>query len=379
MKKKPAQGNKPVAKKPVQANAQQTAERRQNALKKRPASASGMKKSASGKPLLKKPAPVAEKPVAASKKPTSGIKKQTPPKTAEPAVAISGGQKKAYSSAVKNRSVKSKKRGSRGGNYILYYLLAGIIAVIVFVVLANTVLFNCGTIEVSGNLRYTVEDITELSGIKLGESLLSIDTEKAERAIVSSLAYIDAAKVEKSFPTKIKITVNEAERWFGIQDGTKTYVISRMGKIIEENRAADLPVIIGYEADEPMVGKEIASSVDGKTELPGMILSAAEVAELTDINSIDITDRFEIKVLVDGRITLELGNSNELESKLQIAKALIEEEISLTEYVTVNITNTEKVYVRDNNIIDNADPKPVMPPETAEGTLETASSDTAEA
>lgn len=371
MKKRPAQGNKPVAKKPVQANAQQTAERRQNATKKQSASAAGAKKGAVKKPLVKKPA-------AANKKPASGMKKQSAPKAAEPA-AISGGQKKAYSSAVKNRSVKSKKRGSRGGNYILYYLLAGIIAVIVFVVLANTVLFNCGTIEVSGNLRYTTEDITELSGIKLGESLLSIDTDKAEQAIVSSLSYIDAAKVEKSFPTKIKITVTEAERWYGVQDGTKTYVISRMGKIIEENRASDLPVIIGYEAAEPMVGKALASSVEGKTELPEMILTAAETAELSDINTIDITDRFEIKVLVDGRITLELGNSNELESKLQIAKALIEEEISLTEYVTVNITNTEKVYVRDNNIIDNTDPTPVMPPETADGTSVTSDSDTAEA
>lgn len=377
--KKPAQGNKSVAKRPVQANAQQPAERRRNIPKKPSASVSGMKKGTSKKPLANKTAPVSNKPAAAGNKTASGLKKQPLKRPVESAAAISGGQKKAYSSAVKNRSVKSKKRGSRGGNYILYYLLAGIIAVIVFVVLANTVLFNCGTIEVSGNLRYTSEDITELSGIRLGESLLSIDTEKAEQAIVSSLAYIDAAEVEKSFPTKIKITVKEAEKWFGVQDGAKTYVVSRMGKILEENRAADLPVIIGYETADPMIGRTLASSVEGKTELPGMILNAAETAELEGISSIDISDRFEIKVLVDGRITLELGNSNELESKLQIAKALIEEEISLTEYVTVNITNTEKVYVRDNNIIDNTDPAPVMPPETADGTTETADSDTAEA
>ncbi len=371
MKKKPAQGNRILSKKPVQANAQQPAGRRQNVTDKPSAPAAATKKGTVKKPFFKKPA-------AAAEKPASGLKKQPLKKPAEPAVAISGGQKKAYSSAVKSRSVKSKKRGSRGGNYILYYLLAGIIAVIVFIILANTVLFNCSDIEVSGNVRYSAEDIAEISGIKQGESLLSIDTEKAEQAIVSSLAYIDAAEVAKSWPTKIKINVTEAEKWYCVQDGLKTYVISRMGKILEENRASDLPVVIGYEAAEPMVGKSLTSSVEGKNELPALVLSAAEEAGLTGITSVDITDRFEIKVLVDGRITLELGISTELENKLQIAKALIEEEISLTEYVTVNITNTEKVYVRDNNIIENPDVGPVLPEETAEDTAETGESDTAE-
>lgn len=275
---------------------------------------------------------------------------------------------KAVTKAVnKNRGKTRKKQGSRGGNYVLYYLFAAMIAIIVFAVLAKTVLFDLGTITVEGNTRYTAEEIIANSGLVKGTSLLDIDTDKAEEIIVGALAYIDSAEVNKSYPTKIEITVKEAERWYVMKDGNRPYIISRLGKIIEETPDAALPVVVGYDALMPEVGRMLSSEEDGKNDLPALILTAAENAELVGITTIDITDRFEIKVIVEDRVTLELGLSESLENKLHIARELIEKEISDTERVTVNITNPEKVYVRDNNMIENDVAVPVLPSaETAE-------------
>ncbi len=275
---------------------------------------------------------------------------------------------KAVNRAVnKNRSRQKKKRGSRGGNYALYYIFAGTVAVIVFAILAKTVLFDCSSIVVEGNARYTAEEIIQKSGIKTGTSLLDINTEAATNGIVGSLAYIDSAQVRKSYPTKIEITVQEAERWFIVQDGSHSYIVSRMGKIIDEAADSSLPVVFGYEAKDAAVGAMLLSDEDGKTKLPELIMSAAEAAKLEGITSIDISDRFEIVVLVEDRVTLNLGLSAQLENKLHIARELIRSEIAATEYVTVNLTNPEKVYVRDNNIIDNPVEVPVLlPEETAE-------------
>lgn len=300
----------------------------------------------------------------------------------QPAVPVSGEQKKAYNKAVKSRAKKAKKHGSRGGNYSLYYLFAAIVAIVVFVILAKTVLFNCANIEVEGNTRYTTEEIVQLSGIQTGTSLLDIDTDAASKRIVSALAYVDAAEVKKSFPTKIRITITEAEKWYCVQQDGRPYIVSRLGKILEEKSDSSLPAVYGFEAVEPKVGGFVVSAVETKTNIPSMVLTAAESAGVTDITSIDITDRFEIKVLVQDRITLELGNSLQLENKMFIAKELIESEISATESVTVNLTNTEKVYVRDNNIIENPTIVPELPPEdsgeaTGEATGEAAA--TAEA
>ncbi len=307
-----------------------------------------------GKKVVKKP----QQMPAANAQPADNI-------TKKPSAPISGTQKKAYDKAVKNRTATKKKRGSRGGNYALYYIFAGIIAVIVFAILAKTVLFNCSAIEVEGNQRYSADEIISASGLVTGKSLLDIDEKAAQERITAALAYIDMAEVSKSFPTKMKIVVKEAERWYDLQYGGSHFVVSRLGKVIEAARDSSLPVVKGYEPAEPSVGVYLTSQVEGKTDIPAQVLIAAETAGLTGITSMDITDRFEIKVLVEDRITLELGNATQLENKMYIAKELIESEITATESVTVNLTNTEKVYVRDNNIIDNPDAVlPVLPEST---------------
>lgn len=315
---------------------------------------------------------------------TKQAKPVQPVKPAQPGVRdkaiqkeIIGEQRKAYNKVVKNRTAKSKKRSSRGGNYVLYYAFAAVIAIVVFIILANTLLFNCSAIEVQGIQKYTAEEIITASGIKTGDSLLRIDESAAERRIVEGFSFVDACEVTKSYPTKIVITVTEAERWYAVQHDGDTYTISRLGKIIEEAPAGSLPVVIGFEAVEPQVGGTLSSEVEGKNDLPAELLSAAETAGLTGITSIDITDRFEIKILVQDRITLELGIATELENKMYIAKELIDHEITATESVTVNLTNTEKVYVRDNNMIDN--PVQVAPVLPEKGTAEATSEATDEA
>ncbi len=318
-----------------------------------------------GKKSAKKTASAKTAPAKTASATTASVRSaQTAPLPPEKQRVVNRAVNKAVN---KSRTTGKKKRGSRGGNYSLYYIFAGIVAVIVFAVLAKTVLFNCGSVVVYENQRYTSEQIIEKSGIVLGKSLLDIDTDKARQNIIGSLAYIDDAEVKKSYPTRIEITVKEAERWYTVKQGNRPYIVSRMGKIVDEAVDSSLPVVIGYEALEPAVGAILASEEQGKTDIPAMILAAAEEAQLVGISTIDITDRFEITVVVEDRVTLLLGISTQLENKLHIARELIENEIAATEHVTVNLSNPEKVYVRDNNIIDNKDELPTLPPkETSE-------------
>lgn len=104
---------------------------------------------------------------------------------------------RAINQATVHRSVKGRRRGSRGGNYIMYYILAAIIIIIVLAVLSNTVLFNCTSIEVEGNSRYTAEQIIAPSGLETGQNLLHIDSGDAEKRISAALTYIDMVDVSK--------------------------------------------------------------------------------------------------------------------------------------------------------------------------------------
>lgn len=282
---------------------------------------------------------------------------------------VSSQTQKAVAKAMRSKAAPRKKRRYRGGNYILYYILAGIIVTVVMIVLSNTVLFKCGEIEVVGNTRYSAQEIAARSGLNIGDNLLHADTSAAAERIVSSLAYVDKAEVKKAFPTKFTVTVTEAEKWFAISQNGVTAALSRMGKIIEQGNTDGLTVVKGFEAESIETGKWLKSKTDGKDEIPQLVFDAAEKAGLEKLDEIDMTDKFAVKLSVDGgRVILELGPAAEMESKLRVAAAFIKNELGAEESVTVLLSNPEKFAVRNK-------PKPPSsstssssskPPETSE-------------
>lgn len=261
---------------------------------------------------------------------------------------VSSQTQKAVAKAMRSKAAPRKKRRYRGGNYILYYILAGIIVTVVMIVLSNTVLFKCGEIEVVGNKRYSAQEIAARSGLNIGDNLLHADTSAAAERIVSSLAYVDKAEVKKAFPTKFTVTVTEAEKWFAISQNGVTATISRMGKIIEQGNTDGLTVVKGFEAESIETGKWLKSKTDGKDEIPQLVFDAAEKAGLEKLDEIDMTDKFAVKLSVDGgRVILELGPAAEMESKLRVAAAFIKNELGAEESVTVLLSNPEKFAVRN--------------------------------
>ena len=275
----------------------------------------------------------------------------------------------AVASAMRKRETAAKRNRTRTGNYILYYLFAGLVAAVVLSILANTVLFNCKEIAVSGNVRYETDEIISVSGLRTGDNLLHVDTEQAAESIVGALAYIDAAAVRKSYPTKLVISVTEAEKWYCIYQNGVYAAISRGGKIIETCAPDGLTVVRGFEAETVNVGSKLISLTESKTDIPGVIFAAAEKAGLKDIDEIDLSDRFSIKMTVDGRIFMELGSVTDIESKLIVAQKLIATEISSAESVTMLLTNPEMVAVSPIHPVQPEDPTPdgTDGPEDGEG------------
>lgn len=325
-------------------------------------------------PIAPMARPARHKPAKKSINSAKPARNAPPPKApAQPQKPISPRSRRAVNRAMNSKRTLPRRRRRLGGNYILYYLLAAIVVVAVFVILANTLLFNCSTIEAEGCERYTEEEIVSASGLAVGDNLLHIDTEKAEQNIVESLAYIDMAEVTKLYPTRIKITVTEAEKWFCVEQDGITVAVSRGGKIVEQAAVDGLVVVKGYEAETMQAGAYLTSLTEGKNDIPEEILNAAEKAGLTGISEIDITDRFDITAVYDNRIILEIGNINDIETKLTVAATIIKDELSPTEEVTILLTNPEKIAVRSNaEEIQLPEIPDYETSETAEGTEETS-------
>ena len=308
------------------------------APQQRPSNTNGKPSAANGKPKKKKL--------------SFRKKKAQPQKTAQPksqnARPANAAARTVPEKAPINKSRPQKRKKFRGGNYVLYYVLGLFVAAVAFVILANTVLFKCATIEVAGVEKYTAEQIVEHSGLQLGENLLHINVSAARDNIVNSLAYIDDAQVKKSFPTKISISVTEAEKQYCIVENGVTAAISRKGKILEHCEAGDLPIVKGFEAESTDVGKWLVSKSEGKTDIPGDIFDMADKTGLKDITEVDVTDKFSVKVKIEDRVILNLGPAEDIERKFRVAVEIIENQLAKDEYVTILLTNPEKVPVQNN-------------------------------
>lgn len=266
------------------------------------------------------------------------------PNRPAPQRPINPQSQKAVAKAMRSRLAPRKRRRYRGGSYILYYLLAAIIIVIILVILSNTVLFRCSEIEVRGNLRYSAEEIIGGSGLKQGDNLLHVNTGAAAEKLVGLLTYVDKAEVKRSFPTKLIITVDEAEKWYALSQGGAVAAVSRMGKILEQGDTEGLTVVKGFDAESMETGKRLKSKTDGKDEIPQLVLDAAEKAGLEGLDEIDMTDKFSVKLYVDGgRVLLELGPATNVDSKLSVAAVIIKEQLGAGESVTLLLTNPERV------------------------------------
>ena len=118
-----------------------------------------------------------------------------------------------------------------------------------------------------------------------------------------------------------------------------------------------MTVISGYEPESVDIGMWLKSTIDGKTNMPGIILNAIEKASLENVGEVDLEDRFSIKMHIDsGRIILELGTIAEMESKLMVANYLIRNEISPSERVTVLLNNPEQPTVIPKDAHDDEIP-----------------------
>lgn len=277
--------------------------------------------------------------------------RQTPPQRPQnpPRKPANPKADKAIAAAMRRRSSQKRTRRFRGGNYILYYLLAAVVVIIVLIILANTVLFKCSRIEVFGNTRYRPDEIAAVCGIAEGDNLLRINTADAEKKIADALVYIDSASVKKHFPTRVEITVTEAKKWYCVEQNGITAAISRGGKVVEQCAAEDFPVVRGFEAESLQTGVWLKSKNESKNDIPATLLNAADKARLDKITSVDITDRFSIKIVVDGRITLELGSVSEAQSKLIIAKSIIDRDIGENDNITLLLSNPDKPALHYNN------------------------------
>lgn len=232
------------------------------------------------------------------------------------------------------RSSRSRTHRRNRGRFGPLFKLLCVLAVVVALTGGATVFFRVETVEVTGNQRYTREEIIEASGIRTGDNLYALNKVRIDRRIRTRLPYVGELSINRSLPSTIRIDVTEWEAVAQVAVPTpeqaaaarkelaggkedaepaalaqEPWLISVKGKLLEQAPENSTAVVVtGLTAVAPQAGELLRVPEGETTRLEALtsLLGAIEGADLFhEVSRIQLettrlivryADRFDVKM-----------------------------------------------------------------------------------
>ncbi|MEI3395377.1 MAG: FtsQ-type POTRA domain-containing protein [Clostridia bacterium] len=232
--------------------------------------------------------------------------------------------------------LKRKKRIKRIVKNITLLLI--VVAGIIFALVSP--IFNIEKIEVLNNAQISSDTIISLSQLSLGQNIFKFNKNKTEKNIKTN-AYIENVKIERKFPNKIEIQVEERQRDYNVEFLNGYAYINKQGYILEKSQEKlDLPTIQGISTEEEQIveGNRLNSEDLEKLETVIQIMSTCKNYDLdTKVTTINIENKDEYSLYMEEeKKTIYLGNKNNLSNKMLYVKTIIEKNQGKEGYIYVD-------------------------------------------
>lgn len=234
---------------------------------------------------------------------------------------------------------KSKKTGFfRNPKYrkqrtALFYIFIIVSLVFLAMVISTTVFFKIEEITVSGQSNYSHEEIIKQSGIIKGENLFLCNDDQVKENIQKALPYVSDVHVHKTLPNSVEIIVMQALPDAQFEVNGSYIVIDRNSRVLEirNDKKVGCALLIGSNPISYEISSVVSYQKQDTNKIIDEIISGFNYNNLTNITQIDFTDAFNIKVLYDNRIVIELGNSTEIKYKIDMANTVMSDSTVVSE------------------------------------------------
>lgn len=243
----------------------------------------------------------------------------------------------------RRRNSSRRRRGRLG---FLYKLLS-ILAICAVIVTALTLFFKVDTIQISGENRYSDQQILDAAGIQTGDNLFLLNKYSIASQLLKKLPYIEQVRINRTLPDTLSIDVTECgEPLKLVQDGV-VWIISPSGKIVdrcEPAAAPDDPLIDGCTLVEPSVGAMMALPADRSSQQASLLalMKALEDADLLmQVQAIHLDDLSVLTVDCMDRFTVRLLYGTDYAYKMQNLKAVVGQ-LQDNETGTIDLTEDGK-------------------------------------
>lgn len=223
---------------------------------------------------------------------------------------------------------------------------------VVMLVVVYRLLFVISDINIEGNLRYTSEEILTASGVMEGDNLYSFSSKDVGEIISLRCPNISYVDVERTPPGTIEFIVEEETGVFYAGFYGEYRLMSKSLRVLDSvsldnAKKKGCVKLILPDIYRATAGKCLEFSA---VKDDGYIYETCETLLESDLmeraGSLDLSDRFNIVLTVDGKYKIRLGDSKSMEVKLRIASAVLADEMFQADIkATIDVTNLSQTSV----------------------------------
>ena len=253
------------------------------------------------------------------------------------------------------RSNKRKSRRRRRGFFLL--LLLAVICAAAF--LCISIFFKVETITVSGDTRYSEEEVIAASGIEIGQNIFTVSKTHIQKSITAACPYVESVELVRHLPGDLEIKVSESSEVYAcINSMGQITMVNADGLVLEQ--CASLPqytcLLLGSDYSSYPTGEYLPEEHVSTFLTLDKLLKALEESGISgDVGYVNLSDPLDIRVMVKERILLLVGSEYELSAKLLTARTIIEDQLADDYTGTLNISVVGKAYAKEKALTEFAD------------------------
>lgn len=247
-------------------------------------------------------------------------------------------------------TVKKKRRLKKKFRVAFTAIGIVLLTVLVVFVLSLTVLFKVDTIIVSGNKKYTSQQITSVLPIEKEKNLFLIDKKGAAQKLEENLPYVYNVEITRKLPSTVEVKVTEPQFVYYVKNSNNTYtyfddnfkileadVKSAPKKGIEVKKIAFENAVAGKEAK--ITNSDVVDDIKALMQT----VTDLQMKKITAVYSESMVSNY---MVYDNRITVKLGETKDIKDKVFTALAAIEklDESNPGAEGTLTATNSKQIY-----------------------------------
>lgn len=224
---------------------------------------------------------------------------------------------------------RSTRRRRRRGSLGPFLRVLSVLLTAVAVVAALTLFFKVDQVLVTGNSRYSQEQIVEVSQVQKGDNLILLDKYRIAQRIYTELPYVTEVRMSRKLPDTLVVEVAETGAVASVQSGATWWLMNARGKLLEATNstaAGTFLRILGTEALEATVSGELSlpeGSPMTRERLLQFIQALAARGMLEKSGSLDLSDPDQLVLGYDGRFRVEIGYGADFDFKLDCLLAAV--------------------------------------------------------